>query len=138
MPNAQIRGVQLHYRVFGERGHWVALVTGGRRGRPFPRLLISCVRFRRGREPFAMKLALFAFGLFSAGFLLHWLWWRVWKGEKGARPEMALAYRRETKRCGNRARPISLHLHHHRRDGVNGVADSGRGCRQGLEKTRLD
>lgn len=24
-----------------------------------------------------MKLALFAFGLFAAGFFLHWLWWRV-------------------------------------------------------------
>lgn len=24
-----------------------------------------------------MKLALFAFGLFSAGFLLHWVWWRI-------------------------------------------------------------
>ena len=32
MSHAQIRGVQLHYRIFGDRGPWVALVTGGRRG----------------------------------------------------------------------------------------------------------
>ncbi len=32
MPNALIRGVNLHYRVYGESGPWVALVTGGRRG----------------------------------------------------------------------------------------------------------
>jgi hypothetical protein len=32
MPMATIRGVQLHYRVFGDQGPWLALVTGGRRG----------------------------------------------------------------------------------------------------------
>jgi pimeloyl-ACP methyl ester carboxylesterase len=32
MKHASIRGVQLHYRVFGDHGPWVALVTGGRRG----------------------------------------------------------------------------------------------------------
>lgn len=32
MPTAQVRGVNLHYQVLGERGPWVALTTGGRRG----------------------------------------------------------------------------------------------------------
>jgi pimeloyl-ACP methyl ester carboxylesterase len=32
MAAAEIRGVNLHYQVIGERGPWVALVTGGRRG----------------------------------------------------------------------------------------------------------
>jgi pimeloyl-ACP methyl ester carboxylesterase len=32
MPTIQIRDVNLHYRVFGERGPWLALITGGRRG----------------------------------------------------------------------------------------------------------
>jgi pimeloyl-ACP methyl ester carboxylesterase len=32
MPTAQIRGVGIHYQVLGERGPWVALTTGGRRG----------------------------------------------------------------------------------------------------------
>jgi len=32
MSSAQIRGVDIHYRVVGERGPWVALTTGGRRG----------------------------------------------------------------------------------------------------------
>ena len=32
MNFAIIRGVRIHYRVFGHTGPWVALVTGGRRG----------------------------------------------------------------------------------------------------------
>ena len=32
MPFLNIRGVNLHYRVFGKRGPWLALITGGRRG----------------------------------------------------------------------------------------------------------
>lgn len=32
MPFLGIRGVKLHYRVLGERGPWLALITGGRRG----------------------------------------------------------------------------------------------------------
>lgn len=32
MPIAQIRGVNIHYEVFGEHGPWFAFVTGGRRG----------------------------------------------------------------------------------------------------------
>ena len=32
MPYLKIREVNLHYRVFGDRGPWLALITGGRRG----------------------------------------------------------------------------------------------------------
>lgn len=32
MASARIRGVDLHYQILGERGPWVALTTGGRRG----------------------------------------------------------------------------------------------------------
>lgn len=32
MPIAQIRGVNIHYEVFGDTGPWFAFVTGGRRG----------------------------------------------------------------------------------------------------------
>ena len=32
MPYATIRGINLHYRVVGEDGPWIALITGGRRG----------------------------------------------------------------------------------------------------------
>jgi pimeloyl-ACP methyl ester carboxylesterase len=32
MPTIKIRDVDLHYRLFGERGPWLALITGGRRG----------------------------------------------------------------------------------------------------------
>ena len=32
MPRASIRGVTLHYEIAGERGPWVALAPGGRRG----------------------------------------------------------------------------------------------------------
>jgi pimeloyl-ACP methyl ester carboxylesterase len=32
MQTAKIRGVDIRYQVLGERGPWVALVTGGRRG----------------------------------------------------------------------------------------------------------
>jgi pimeloyl-ACP methyl ester carboxylesterase len=32
MPTIKIRDVNLHYRLFGERGPWLALITGGRRG----------------------------------------------------------------------------------------------------------
>jgi pimeloyl-ACP methyl ester carboxylesterase len=32
MPTTEIRGVHLNYQVLGERGPWVALTTGGRRG----------------------------------------------------------------------------------------------------------
>jgi pimeloyl-ACP methyl ester carboxylesterase len=32
MPNAQVRGVNIHYQVIGSAGPWVALITGGRRG----------------------------------------------------------------------------------------------------------
>jgi pimeloyl-ACP methyl ester carboxylesterase len=32
LPTSQIHGVGIHYRVLGERGPWVALTTGGRRG----------------------------------------------------------------------------------------------------------
>jgi pimeloyl-ACP methyl ester carboxylesterase len=32
MPTAKVRGLCIHYQVIGERGPWVALTTGGRRG----------------------------------------------------------------------------------------------------------
>jgi pimeloyl-ACP methyl ester carboxylesterase len=32
MPVAQVRGVNIFYQVVGDRGPWVALITGGRRG----------------------------------------------------------------------------------------------------------
>jgi len=32
MAERLIRGAKIHYRVFGEKGPWLALVTGGRRG----------------------------------------------------------------------------------------------------------
>ena len=32
MPQATIRGVEINYEVLGERGAWVALQPGGRRG----------------------------------------------------------------------------------------------------------
>jgi pimeloyl-ACP methyl ester carboxylesterase len=32
MPVAKIRGVNIYYQVIGDRGPWVALITGGRRG----------------------------------------------------------------------------------------------------------
>ena len=32
MPVLNIRNVNIHYRVFGEHGPWLALITGGRRG----------------------------------------------------------------------------------------------------------
>ncbi|HUQ73335.1 MAG TPA: alpha/beta hydrolase [Burkholderiales bacterium] len=32
MPTMNVRGVDIHYRVIGERGPWLALITGGRRG----------------------------------------------------------------------------------------------------------
>jgi len=32
MPTLNIRDVNIHYRVFGSRGPWLALITGGRRG----------------------------------------------------------------------------------------------------------
>jgi pimeloyl-ACP methyl ester carboxylesterase len=32
MPSLKIRDVNIHYRVFGGRGPWLALITGGRRG----------------------------------------------------------------------------------------------------------
>lgn len=32
MGYVPINGVRIHYRVFGERGPWLALITGGRRG----------------------------------------------------------------------------------------------------------
>jgi pimeloyl-ACP methyl ester carboxylesterase len=32
MPVAKVRGVNIFYQVIGERGPWVALITGGRRG----------------------------------------------------------------------------------------------------------
>ena len=32
MPFASIRGVRIHYEVYGEQGPWLALITGGRRG----------------------------------------------------------------------------------------------------------
>ena len=32
MPVAQVRGVNIFYQVIGDRGPWVALITGGRRG----------------------------------------------------------------------------------------------------------
>jgi pimeloyl-ACP methyl ester carboxylesterase len=32
MPYQNIRGVNINYEIFGDRGPWVALVTGGRRG----------------------------------------------------------------------------------------------------------
>ena len=32
MPTALIRGVNIVYEVLGDRGPWVALITGGRRG----------------------------------------------------------------------------------------------------------
>ena len=48
MAFAQVRGVRLHYEVFGDQGPWFALTTGGhnedlspeaRNARPFSRLL---------------------------------------------------------------------------------------------------
>jgi len=32
MPTAQVRNVNIHYQIIGEKGPWVALITGGRRG----------------------------------------------------------------------------------------------------------
>jgi hypothetical protein len=32
MPIAAVRGVEINYEVLGERGPWVALQPGGRRG----------------------------------------------------------------------------------------------------------
>lgn len=32
MPYAKVRGVNIYYQVIGDRGPWVALITGGRRG----------------------------------------------------------------------------------------------------------
>ena len=32
MPRATVRGVEINYEVLGERGPWVALQPGGRRG----------------------------------------------------------------------------------------------------------
>ena len=32
MPTENVRGINIHYRVLGERGPWLALITGGRRG----------------------------------------------------------------------------------------------------------
>ena len=32
MPSLMIRGINLHYRVLGDHGPWLALITGGRRG----------------------------------------------------------------------------------------------------------
>ena len=32
MPGATVRGVEINYEVLGERGPWVALQPGGRRG----------------------------------------------------------------------------------------------------------
>ena len=32
MPTMNVRDVNIHYRVFGSRGPWLALITGGRRG----------------------------------------------------------------------------------------------------------
>ena len=32
MPIATVRGVEINYQVLGERGPWVALQPGGRRG----------------------------------------------------------------------------------------------------------
>ena len=32
MSFATVRGVHIHYEVFGDRGPWLALITGGRRG----------------------------------------------------------------------------------------------------------
>jgi pimeloyl-ACP methyl ester carboxylesterase len=32
MPTARVRGLKLHYQVIGDKGPWLALTTGGRRG----------------------------------------------------------------------------------------------------------
>ena len=32
MATLSVRNVSMHYRLFGERGPWLALITGGRRG----------------------------------------------------------------------------------------------------------
>jgi pimeloyl-ACP methyl ester carboxylesterase len=32
MPLMNIRGANIHYRIFGEQGPWLVLITGGRRG----------------------------------------------------------------------------------------------------------
>jgi len=32
MPTLNVRGVNIHYRVIGDKGPWLALITGGRRG----------------------------------------------------------------------------------------------------------
>src|SRR3954464_2762210 len=32
MPTLNVRGVNIHYRVIGDKGQWLALITGGRRG----------------------------------------------------------------------------------------------------------
>jgi hypothetical protein len=44
MPIATVRGVAINYQVLGERGPWVALQPGGRRGLD-------------GVKPLAQKLA---------------------------------------------------------------------------------
>src|SRR3954470_22262810 len=32
MPTMNVRGVNIHYRAIGDKGPWLALITGGRRG----------------------------------------------------------------------------------------------------------
>lgn len=32
MPTQNVRGIDIHYRIVGERGPWLVLITGGRRG----------------------------------------------------------------------------------------------------------
>jgi hypothetical protein len=39
MPIAKIRGAELNYEVLGDKGPWMALVPGGRRGMDGVRVL---------------------------------------------------------------------------------------------------
>ncbi len=49
MPIAQVRGVNMNYKILGERGPWVALSPGGRRDISGIELLASCVAERGHR-----------------------------------------------------------------------------------------
>ncbi len=49
MPIAKVRGVNMNYKILGERGPWVALSPGGRRDISGIELLASCVAERGHR-----------------------------------------------------------------------------------------
>ncbi|MDP2602922.1 MAG: alpha/beta hydrolase [Deltaproteobacteria bacterium] len=49
MPLAKVRGVNMNYKILGERGPWIALSPGGRRDISGIELLASCVAERGHR-----------------------------------------------------------------------------------------